>query len=924
MFARVASKRTKDRARRARVRRGITGVLAMMFLIMFASLATLMAVVSKGNLRTADTHRRVGRAQGATDSALEIGAQRLKEATSRFLVSRGEISPTYAQQLWDGSFAVTPPVTILPPRDGTPEAVLPGGIREALEFRFAADDAANIETGVSLPTPPTGWIIAAPIGLDRDADGNIVTAAQIAYLPPDANGDVLIVATGYEWDWVQQRWLTRTAQQRFGLSKRIEHAILAPSRIMLGRNVQVDGPLGARYNSQALDTLDGPPLVVKSDFIGLTAMLDSKLADFYTAVQADDVDGDNRLREQHATESSSLAALNAEDYDGDTLGDLAFEDETSDGAVDEFDVFLKHYDTNGDGKLILSDALTQGTVHAGMTPEFDADDALALLIDTGNADRNRNGMSNGRFTAGAWDYASFRDNNMDGSLDSSDVDPDDVTLGYRDGAIDRRDMYAKIRGSVTFRANRADWEASTGFDGSTVLDYQRDVRGAIRPSNGDRPISFDATDEELPAISADSFNDATLAMIALADGSSFDSQVAAQGGVTESSIESTPFGSPTPADYYDRPIFRDMTFKNTVIPMGTNGLFINCTFVGVTRVEAYQDNTHPSWIFYGHERLDAQAGTLSLSYPPPPEDSDAQLDKSYAEPAQPGYDTLPDPLVVSVDIDGDGSANDPITDTKLITNNIRFHDCLFVGAIVADKPAVFHAVRAKLQFTGATRFTDTHPTLPHDPAYNPDSADMDSIARSSMMLPNYSVDIGTNNSPPAQDVQLRGAIIAGVLDIRGNAEIVGAILTTFEPVYGSEPLSIYGDPVGNPANFNITLGYFGPEDGDGEGIDLSAMTDLDGDGALDIGWDSARDSSGNLIPTAGFSGTHNDDWYDGVADTYADIDPGNFVRRAIMFEGYGKVQLRYDPDLILPDGLATPLSSTRVPRSYTEGRFNFN
>jgi len=912
------------RARRRRTRRGITGVLAMMFLIMFASLATMMAVVSKGNLRTADTHRRVGRAQGATDSALEIGARRLSEAVGRFLVSRGEISPTYAGQLWDGTFASSPPVTVLAPRDGMPESALPASIHEALESRFAADDSANIASGIALPSPPAGWIVAAPIGLDRDADGNIVTAAQITYLPPDANGEVLIVATGYEWDWVQQRWLTRTAQQRYALTKRIEHAILAPSRIMLGRNVQVEGPLGARYNSQALDTLDGPPLVVKSDFIGLNALLDNKLDDFYAAVQTDDADGDNRLREQHATESASLSALNAVDYDGDTVGDLAFQDETADGTVDEFDLFLRHYDTNGDGKLILSDALTQGTVHAGMTPEFTDDDSLALLIDSGNADRNRNGYSNGRFIAGSWDFSTFRDNNSDGSVDSADVDANDVSLGYRDGEIDHRDVYAKIRGSVTFRANRADWEASTGFDGNTVLDYQRDVQGAIRPSPGERPINFDATDDELPPISADSFNDATLAMIAMADGSDFNTQANAQGGSTESRIESTPFGSPTPGDYYDRPIYRDMVFRNVVIPMGNNGLFINCTFVGVTRIEAYQDNTHPSWIFYGHQQFDAQAGTLSLTYPPPPADSDAQLDKSYALPAQPGYDALPDPLFVPIDIDGDGSANDAVTNTKLLSNNIRFHDCLFVGAIVADKPQVFYAMRSKLQFTGATRFTDRHPSLPDDPAFNPDSSDLDTIARSSLMLPNYSVDIGTNNSPQTQDVQLRGAIIAGVLDIRGNAEIVGAILTTFEPVYGSEPLLIYGDPVGNPANFNITLGYFGPEDGDGEGIDLSSLSDLDGDGNVDIGWDSARDATGNLIPVAGWSGTHDDDWYDGVADTYADIDPGNFVRRAIMFEGYGRVQLRYDPNLILPDGLATPLSSTSIPRSYTEGRFNFN
>ena len=103
-----------------------------------------VAVVSKGNLRTADTHRRVGRAQAATDAALEIASRRLEDAASRFLVARGEITPAYADDLWMGTYAVTPPVTVLPPGDDAPEPALPVGIKQALESRFAADDVVCI------------------------------------------------------------------------------------------------------------------------------------------------------------------------------------------------------------------------------------------------------------------------------------------------------------------------------------------------------------------------------------------------------------------------------------------------------------------------------------------------------------------------------------------------------------------------------------------------------------------------------------------------------------------------------------------------------------------------------------------------------------------------------------------------------------
>jgi hypothetical protein len=147
------------------------------------------------------------------------------------------------------------------------------------------------------------------------------------------------------------------------------------------------------------------------------------------------------------------------------------------------------------------------------------------------------------------------------------------------------------------------------------------------------------------------------------------------------------------------------------------------------------------------------------------------------------------------------------------------------------------------------------------------------------------------------------------------------LLLTYEPVYGQAPMESYGQATGDPSNFNITLGYFGPRDGDQEGVDLADMADLDANGTPDIGWDSARDSSGNLVPVAGWDGTHQEAWYDGVPDEDSDISPGTYVRRAIPFNGYGRVELNYDPDTILPDGLASPISIAPIKGTYEEGRF---
>ncbi|MEM1423801.1 MAG: hypothetical protein AAGH64_07335, partial [Planctomycetota bacterium] len=57
--------------------------------------------------------------------------------------------------------------------------------------------------------------------------------------------------------------------------------------------------------------------------------------------------------------------------------------------------------------------------------------------------------------------------------------------------------------------------------------------------------------------------------------------------------------------------------------------------------------------------------------------------------------------------------------------------------------------------------------------------------------------------------------------------------------------------------------------------------------------------------------------YDGIPDEIA--DPLLHWRRAIPFTGAGVTTLTADPDMILPDGLALPLSITPIAGSYQEG-----
>jgi hypothetical protein len=360
-------------------------------------------------------------------------------------------------------------------------------------------------------------------------------------------------------------------------------------------------------------------------------------------------------------------------------------------------------------------------------------------------------------------------------------------------------------------------------------------------------------------------------------------------------FEASPFSSPAPADWYYRPVFRNMVFKNVVIPEGLNALFDNCTFVGVNRVEAYSDNTHVNWSLYGGMESD---GVL------PPQPNAEPLDKSdflryttgNVTDGPSNYDDFPDPPVIN-----GATVVGADRDTKQYSNNIRFHDCLIVGSVVTDVPSTYTHVRNKMQFTGATRFTDVHPTAPDDTSLNPDSDDAEEIAKSSLMAPNYSVDIGTFNSPPEQNVALRGAVIAGVLDARGNTSIEGALLLTFLPTPGAAPMvDPFGQAIGNPADFNASLGYFGAEDGDAESIDPDTLPVVGG--VPIVGWDLNGDGIADLGP--------------GETPTADQLAGG---AAPVPFWGYGRIDIKFDEGMVLPDGLLLPMTARSVAGSYLEG-----
>ncbi|MDX2016090.1 MAG: hypothetical protein SFY95_00455 [Planctomycetota bacterium] len=931
-------------------RRAVASVLSMMFLILFGSLATAMAISSRGNIRTAATHVHVQRAMAAAETGLVVAQSRLQEATARFVVDRSDMNGTYVSNLWRGTASGT--ITVLPSPSGINESGRPAGIAAAVFNAHAAESNRITAAGIAEPVmgqAPSGtdlsvfaregWIFTPVIGVESRPEGDTPPPGYTITYAPLANGtDVRVIVTGFDFDYQRgsSEPIARTVSQDFRISKRIRRVVVSPTKVMLGKNVNVVGDVAARFTDVTRPM--GDPLIMRSDFFGLDSPLDAKLNDLFAAISTSDVDGDNRLRIGHPVEGASIPS-NSRDYNGDGRADEAFQDATGDGFVDEFDVFIRHFDTDSDSRVSAAEFTRGGNL---------IDGELFRLIDSANPDRNRNGLFG------------FRDDNRNGRREDTepflDLDPRNSTardnvLGYLDNVVDRRDQYAKVRGRLLFRSTEAAWR-------SAQPTYNARLQGPVNTGGTGSARGFGLGDDALMNPDPTALAGATADLQNASNGQGFWDQVASQLGVGVNTLttynetkpatstlpryqrvdadnnndglpdnwasaffEPSPVDSPNYSDWYYRPVFQNMTFRDVQIPVGLNALFRNCTFVGVTWVRTTTSNTHVLWGEYGKMQLGSDGKPRpypprfvygddgsETSYPTmlpssarPPnqmilmvQNSFSPLDKADIPANQVastnGYNNLPDPLIVN---------GRRVVDTKLVSNNVRFHDCLFVGSIVSDTPTNYVQARNKLQFTGSTRFTDTHPTQPDNSALNPDSSDRDVIARSSMMLPQMSVDLGTFNSPPTQSVELKGVIIAGVIDIRGNTTLDGALVMTFNPVLGQYPLvDVLGNPIGNPANFNASIGYFGPADGDAESLDPNTLPIVAGQRV--VGWDTT-------VPP------------DGIPDVpSSQAQPPGSV--AVPFNGYGRINLRSNPDMLLPNGLSLPLEATPLPATYREGR----
>jgi len=525
--------------------RGVAAILAMMFLIILGSLAAAMAIVAQGNLATADSHLRINRSLAAAETGMRFLIFRVNQITTTIQTTDGLIDGTNAPGLWTQI------------RDALVDPANP----------LSLIGEAHNETEPAVD-PLTGRLDVGPITLDAGSNltfnatftphpmvAENYNAAYYQRPPYSDMNPAVSMANPLDSTWVRVHVeaadgpITRSIQMDFRVEKKIRFAVLSKSRVMIGRNVMIDGPIGSRFQETHLE--HGHPIQMISDFRGMNATLDSSLDLLINTLALNDMNGDNRLNLANSAEIAGIT--NPQDLDLN-----------NDGYIDDYDFFVAHFDSNADSQVSALELDASTNINNAQ---------LLELIDT------------------------FGDPNR---------------LGYNDGIIDDLDRYAKIRGNVMILADLQGWlDGAAGgqyqdyFQGP-IHPNQNDAPLTFDANQANVqefvPTDFDVTSFQTMA----SGNLADQANTQSATNPTNDPNLPLQ-DLSASHVEEVPFGSAYPYDYYSRPVYENMTFTNVTIPRGTNALFKHCVFIGATFVETATDNIDSDYNYTGITEAD---GTL--------------------------------------------------------------------------------------------------------------------------------------------------------------------------------------------------------------------------------------------------------------------------------------------------------------------------
>jgi Tfp pilus assembly protein PilX len=736
----------------ARRRRGVTALIAMLFLLLITTLTLAMFHVAAGNVQTSANFSDLTKAQAAAESGLRWTSFRFVTMPRPREMS-GTITPALAADIWNR----------------------PGGLRDCIGTSFKqVRDQSNAAVGVTVL--PDNVLVTTPIPTDVAGASFTMTVRQLG--PADGYDArfLRVIATGY------YRKAVRSVSMDFEIEKRAKFAVVGKVPIQLGRNTLVEGPIGMTTPNRY------PPMLVLSDFTHFDATLKSRVEAFQAYLKASGT-YDGKSVKNHQGYDARISVNNKIEYN--LASAAGYRDVNGDAFIDEYDLFVQRFDGNKDGAISKSEFTNPTTGKLYDENLFAAIDTLSPPLF--NEDKNGNGFL---------DFG--EDVNGNGELDA-----DPVRVGYKDGVIDNRDGYAKITGQVLLATTAASWQANAGT--KPLNDY---IGGDIAvPETGQTPIKFGATGNDLLDLDPANFEQASLAFknktgtaagptvrqvgrienailqasdtaysipyvtVTAAGGTSlvvgqsyarsiFDAANAtavaakktpATGATAAGSVdEHVPYGSTSWQATYRRPVFYGIVFKNVQIPKGINGLFYNCSFTGVTFVEVERNITNSS-------------GTVSTSPSDGMSWSQRMLSGSFSK----------DTALTAANSQGFNKGN-----------NLRFHNTTFEGPIASNYATAYTHFTNSWEFTGATMFDNK----------------VDQTA--TLVAPQTNIEMGSFTDPNAAPSTLVGVVVAGNIDIRGTSVVDGSIIVTGDGA-GNTTLGYFGANDGDTSATAMPEGGFG-------------------------------------------------------------------------------------------------------------------
>jgi len=131
--------------------------------------------------------------------------------------------------------------------------------------------------------------------------------------------------------------------------------------------------------------------------------------------------------------------------------------------------------------------------------------------------------------------------------------------------------------------------------------------------------------------------------------------------------------------------------------------------------------------------------------------------------------------------------------SKTYTNNVRFENCTFNGPIVTNTPQTLNWVNNCLYFTGAATFDN-----------------QSSIQEATILAPHFNVNLGNTNPQQSDNNVLTGAIVGGIVDVRGNAQVYGTIISMADTsAYTSGYVTNIGATLGDGGSETTAVGDIG-------------------------------------------------------------------------------------------------------------------